>query len=171
MKRDYKYILSLTAVGLAFVAVCFAGPGVIISPPTVVISPPIPPAVVVSPPVATVVVAPDDYVWDGYEYVGVVDGQYYYLGPSDTWIVCDPVRMQHFQIYERDHPDWRSHMTHNVKYHNMDRSYYNHSQPQPMHDTHGQPPMMHNQPMPDNQSQHNDHDLKGSNRGDGGPPQ
>jgi len=167
MKRDYKYILSLTAVGLAFVAVCFAGPGIIISPPTVVIQPP-PPPVVVTPAAPMVVVAPDDYVWDGYEYVGVVDGQYYYLGPSDTWIVCDPVRMQHFQIYERDHPDWRSHMTHNVKYRNTDRGYYNHQQPQPMHDTHGQQPMMHGQqPMPPaNQPSHEDRD-----RDRNGPPQ
>jgi hypothetical protein len=161
MKKDYKYILSLAAVGLAFVACCFAGPAIIIQPPTVVISPPPPPVVVAPAPV--VVVAPDDYVWDGTEYVGIVGGQYYYLGPGDVWVVCDPVRLHRFQVYVGVHPDWRTHMTHNVKYRTMDRGY--HPQPQPMHDTHGQQPVPHAQPMtPGNQPGHDD-------RGHNGPPQ
>ena len=167
MKRDYKYVLSLTAVGLAFVACCFAGPGIIISPPTVIISapPPPPPPVVVAPAPEPVVIVPDDYVWDGYEYVGVVDGQYYYLGSDNVWVVMDPVRMDRFQGYERAHPDWRTHMTHNVKYRNSDRDYY-HPQAQPMHDTHGQQPMPHGQqPMAPGNSGHYDQGRHN------GPPQ
>ena len=111
MKKNYKYILSIAALGLALP--CMAQP-------TVVITPPAPPRVVVTAP-APVVVVPDYYVYDGDEYVGVIGDQYYYLGPDNTWIIMDPPRRHHFDVYERDHPDWHSHMTHNTKYRDMDR--------------------------------------------------
>ncbi|HUE36649.1 MAG TPA: hypothetical protein VMO20_04610 [Candidatus Acidoferrum sp.] len=112
MKTNYKYILSIAALGLALP--CMAQP-------TVVIRPPAPPTVVVSPPAPAVVVAPDSYVWDGQEYVGVIGDQYYYLGPDNAWIIMDPPRRHHFDVYERDHPDWHGHMIHNTKYRDMDR--------------------------------------------------
>jgi hypothetical protein len=59
---------------------------------------------------------PDDYAWDGYEYVGVVGDQYYYLGPGHVWIVCDPVRLGHFHDYVRIHPDWHAHAVVNVRF-------------------------------------------------------
>ena len=68
------------------------------------------------------------------EYVGIVGGQYYYLGPGNVWIVCDPVRLHRFQGYMHDHPDWHNHMTHNVKYRNMP---HGHPAPTPMHDQGG----------------------------------
>ncbi|HSY42293.1 MAG TPA: hypothetical protein VK811_00175, partial [Candidatus Acidoferrum sp.] len=76
-----KYALTGVAMGLGMALPCIAGPAIIITPPappTVVISAPMPPPVVVAP--APVAVVPDDYYYDGTEYVGVVGGQYYYLG-------------------------------------------------------------------------------------------
>jgi hypothetical protein len=72
---------------------------------------------------------PDDYVWDGYEYVGVVGDQYYYLGPGNVWIVCDPVRLARFHDYVRVHPDWHGHAIRNDKYRNDSHGHY-----QPRHD-------------------------------------
>ncbi|HUA37720.1 MAG TPA: hypothetical protein VMA35_04885 [Candidatus Sulfopaludibacter sp.] len=71
------------------------------------------------PPAVTVeVVAPDYYVWDGFEYVGVVGGRYYYLGPRNVWIACEPFRLARFQDWERFHPDWRNHAIRNERYRN-----------------------------------------------------
>ena len=61
--------------------------------------------VVVGPPPAVEVV-PEYYVWDGYEYVGVANGRYVYLGPGQVWRVCEPYRVQRFHEWERLHPDW-----------------------------------------------------------------
>jgi hypothetical protein len=72
--------------------------------------PPPPPAPVVVTVAPEPVLVPDDYVWDGYEYVGVVGDQYYYLGPGNVWIVCDPVRFGRFHDYIRIHPDWHVHV-------------------------------------------------------------
>jgi hypothetical protein len=68
-------------------------------------------------PAVTVGVYPDYYVWDGYEYIGVVGNQYYYLGPGNVWVVCDRVRLARFHDWERYHPDWHAHAIHNVHYH------------------------------------------------------
>src|SRR5580658_7722279 len=78
----------------------------------------------VAPPVATVDVAPpaavvtvgvpDYYVWDGFEFVGMVGGTYMYLGPGGNWLVCDSVRLGRFHGWERGHPDWRRTAIHNV---------------------------------------------------------
>ena len=68
------------------------------------------PARVYVPPPAPVVVTvgvPDSYAWDGVEYVGVVGGQYMYLGPGGGWLVCDSFRLDRFHGWERGHPDWR----------------------------------------------------------------
>lgn len=144
MKINYKYVLGLAAMGFALGSPCLAGAGVVIGGPSIVISPP---AVVVSPPLPVVVeppavvVAPDNYVWDGTEYVGIVGGQYYYLGPDNAWIVMDPPRMHRFNVWIGAHPDWRTHMTVNVHYRG------NVGHPQPMHD------------HPD--QDHNDHNYHG----------
>lgn len=71
-------------------------------PPVAVVAPPPPPA---APPVA-VAYTPDYYVWDGYEYVGVVGDQYVYWH-GGVWIVCDPIVLGRFHGWERYHPGWR----------------------------------------------------------------
>jgi hypothetical protein len=124
MKTNMKYVVSLTAIGVTAAIACIAGPSLIITPPTVVISAP-PPAVVAPTPV----VVPDDYVWDGYEYVGVVGDQYYYLGPGNVWMVMDPMRLQRFHTWVGVHPDWHAQATHNVRYRNVNRP----NVPQPLH--------------------------------------
>lgn len=72
----------------------------------------------VFPPVVAVEadVVPDDYYWDGYEYVGIVGDRYYYLGPGNVWVVCDPIRLHRFNVWIGAHPDWRVHATVNVHY-------------------------------------------------------
>ena len=73
-------------------------------------------AVETPPPVTVETTVPDDYVWDGDEYVGVVGDQYYYLGPDHVWLVADPVRLERFHGWERGHPDWRTHAIRNEQY-------------------------------------------------------
>lgn len=156
MKANNKYILPVLVLAgstLVLVLRCIAGP-------TVIIAPPAPPTIVVNPPApVTVAVAPDYYVWDGYEYVGLVGDQYYYLGPGNVWIACDPARLERFHAWEKGHPDWRSHATHNVKYRNVDRA---HAQPQPMHENQSvHRPAQTPAPAHDDQGGHSDHDHNG----------
>jgi hypothetical protein len=74
-----------------------------------------PPVVNVAPPEAVVTVGvPESYVWDGVEFVGVVGGQYMYLGPGGAWLVCEPFRLERFHGWERGHPDWRRTAVHNA---------------------------------------------------------
>lgn len=75
------------------------------------------------PPGPVVTVFPDYYVWDGYEYVGVIDGEYYYLGPGNVWVACDPVRVHRFDVWVHAHPDWRAHATRNEHYHGNPHGY------------------------------------------------
>ncbi len=90
----------------------FAGLAALATGCTVAVTPPV---VDVAPPVAEVTVGvPDSYVWDGYEYVGVVGGSYMYLGPGGTWLVCDDVRLGRFHGWERGHPEWRRAAVRNV---------------------------------------------------------
>jgi hypothetical protein len=84
-------------------------PVISIGPPVVVAAP----AVVVEPPVVEV---PDSYVWDGYEYVGLVGGAYFYLGPGNVWLACDGDRLERFHGWERGHPDWRGHAIRNDRF-------------------------------------------------------
>ena len=93
------------------------------------------PVVTVTVPAPVVVVSPvpDTYVWDGAEYVGVVGGQYYYLGPGNLWLVMDPTRLARFHAWAKVHADWRSHAVQNEKY-RQDA----HGHVAPMHDAHGQ---------------------------------
>ena len=80
--------------------------------------------VVVAPSAVEVAMVPDDYYWDGYEYVGLVGDQYYYLGPGNVWLVCDPVRLDHVHVWERGHPDWRVHVIRNDRYRNDSHGHY-----------------------------------------------
>ena len=91
------------------------GPIVLTAPvaPVVVATPP--PAVEVAPPVVEV---PESYVWDGVEFVGVVGGAYFYLGPGDFWLACDPVHLERFRGWERYHSDWRAHAIRNDRFRN-----------------------------------------------------
>jgi hypothetical protein len=59
---------------------------------------------------------PDSYAWDGYEYVGVVGDTYFYLGPGNVWIRCEPFRLERFHSWERYHRDWRAHAIHNDRF-------------------------------------------------------
>jgi len=74
------------------------------------------PVVVQTPPPAEPVMVPEDYAWDGYEYVGLVGDQYYYLGAGNVWLVCEPFRLERFHGWERGHPDWHAHAVRNIQY-------------------------------------------------------
>jgi len=77
------------------------------------------PAVYVAPPPEVYVgpvMVPDYYAWDGYEYVGYVGDQYYYLGPGNVWLYCEPFRVERFHHWEGGHGDWRNHATRNDHY-------------------------------------------------------
>ena len=114
-------ILSMAAGGISvLVSGCVVYPNgtvglqplIIAAPAPMVVAAP-PPAVEVAPPVVEV---PDTYVWDGVEFVGVVGGAYFYLGPGDVWLACGPDRLAHFHDWERFHPDWRDHAIRNDRF-------------------------------------------------------
>ena len=105
----------MAAVGIMIVSGCVVRPDgrvefapVVVAPAPVVVAP--------APAVEVTVGVPDDYVWDGYEYVGVVGDQYYYLGPGNVWLLCDPFRLDRFHGWERGHPDWRYHAIRNDRF-------------------------------------------------------
>ena len=122
---------SFTIVTLTMVLVsgCVVEPdGRVGFAPVVVAAPPPPPPVVVEPQ-PVVVEVPDDYVWDGYEYVGLVGGVYFYLGPGSVWLRCEPWRFERFHGWEREHADWHAHAIRNDRYRNDSHGHY-----QPRHD-------------------------------------
>ena len=131
--------VSMAAGGLFLVAGCVVQPDgrvafepIVIAPAPVVYAAP-PPVYVAPAPV--VVGVPDSYVWDGVEFVGLVGDQYYYLGPGNVWLVCEPWRIDRFHGWERGHPDWRNHATRNDNYR---RDAHGHEQ-QRRNDAHGKP--------------------------------
>jgi hypothetical protein len=73
-------------------------------------------------PEPVVEVVPTAYVWDGYEYVGEVNGGWYWFGPHG-WVVCDGVVLGRFHGWERYHSDWRAHMIINNRDHRLDRAH------------------------------------------------
>lgn len=126
MKTKYLrvFLLSMAAGGLVLATGCVMErngrvafmPFVVVAPaPMVVVGPP---AVEVGPPVVEVgpAMVPDSYAWDGYEYVGLVGDEYFYLGPGNFWLVCEPFRLDRFHGWERGHRDWRDHATRNDRY-------------------------------------------------------
>ncbi|MGH7992355.1 MAG: hypothetical protein ACREDQ_02485 [Limisphaerales bacterium] len=103
--------ITVLATGIAGLAALtlMSGPVVTVHVPA--------PVVTVQVPAPTITVAvPDTYVWDGYEFVGVVGDQYYYLGPGNVWIVCDRARLTRFHGWEKAHADWRAHAIVNERY-------------------------------------------------------
>ena len=105
-------ILSTVAGGLVLVSGCVVEPdGWVAFQPVVVVAPPL---VVVAP--MEPVMVPDDYAWDGVEYVGFVGDQYFYLGPGNVWLVCEPFRLERFHGWERGHADWRAHAIRNDRF-------------------------------------------------------
>jgi hypothetical protein len=122
MKMKHAIMLPIVAGGLVLASGCVVEPNgrvafepVVIAPAPVVVDAGPPPAPEVD---VSVDVVPDNYVWDGYEYVGVVGGGFYYLGPGNVWIVCDRDRYDRFNGWQRDHPDWRNHMVRNDRFRN-----------------------------------------------------
>jgi hypothetical protein len=108
--------LSLATGGLILASGCVVEPNgrVVFAPPVVVA--PAPVVVAPAPPPPEVVMVPDSYAWDGYEYVGFVGDQYCYLGPGNVWLVCEPFRLERFHGWERGHPDWREHAIRNDRF-------------------------------------------------------
>jgi hypothetical protein len=116
------------AIGVSSLAVLplLAGPVVTVQVPAPAVQVVVPaPVVTVPAPAVTVDVGvPDTYVWDGVEYVGVIGGQYYYLGSGNVWIVAEPWRIDRFHGWERGHPDWRGHAVRNDRYRNDSHGHY-----------------------------------------------
>jgi hypothetical protein len=65
-----------------------------------------------SPPAAV----PQNYVWDGFEFVGRVGGKYYYLGPDNTWVLLDGIRRQRYQQWQRSNPTWQQQQVRNTQF-------------------------------------------------------
>jgi hypothetical protein len=116
MKIKFENLQNLsktTKIGLcasiAAAAMLSAGCAVRVTPYGVVAAPaPPPPApvVVAPPPAPAPVLAPEYYVWDGYEYVGWYNGQYLYWS-GGAWFVAPEIVIGRFHGWERYHPDWR----------------------------------------------------------------
>jgi hypothetical protein len=124
-------VLSIAAAGLVLQSGCVLEPNgavvfrpVVVAPPPPVVFAPPPPLVVAPNPEPLYV--PDNYVWDGYEYVGVVGDQCFYLGPGNVWLVCEPFRLERFRGWERGHADWRAHAIVNDRFR---RDQHGHVQP------------------------------------------
>ena len=101
MKTTSKISLALVASGMAIIGLTAGCADSEPSPP---------------PRVAVVGFVPDYCFWDGYEYVGWYGDDYYYWGPHRTWIICDPIRVQHVKVYVQDHPNWGTRVRPNVQY-------------------------------------------------------
>jgi len=112
-----------TVLGALFIVVMLlASSGCYTAPPAVAVqTSPAVPAPPVPPSTAYVQYAPDYYVWDGAEYVGVSGGNYVYW-TGGSWLLAPPIIIGHFNGWQRYHPDWRRHA---VPYHYGHR-YYQH---------------------------------------------
>ena len=139
MKTRNKITLVLSGLALGMAAPGPAGAQVAPPPPPPVQAPAPAPAPAVNaqvpvpaPPVVMPGV-PDEYVWDGHEYVGIIGNQYYYLGPGNLWMVLDPARLERFRAWQAAHADWHHHMTVNKLYR---RDAHGHEYPwhEPNHD-------------------------------------
>lgn len=140
MKRIFTSIMSMTMMGSALaLAYPWSVPAA-----TVVIPPPV---------VMTTTPVPETYVWDGAEYIGMVNGQYYYLGPGSVWIPMDSPRMNRFHAWQHSNPNWQAHVTRNTRYRNTNHI----PQPQPMRHV---PP-----PNPNQNQQHDGHNVNPGHQG------
>jgi hypothetical protein len=93
-----------------------AGPVVVVSAPAPAVTVAIPAVTVVSPAVTVETTVPDTYYWDGYENVGIIGSQYYYLGPGNVWLAMDTPHLAHFHAWQNAHADWRTHSVRNELY-------------------------------------------------------
>jgi hypothetical protein len=115
MKIKCLQVCILPIAAVAFVSGCVVEPNgqlafapIVVAPAPVYVQP--------APVVEEQVMVPDTYFWDGYENVGIINGQYFYLGAGDVWLVAEPFRLERFHGWERDHPDWRDHGIRNDHY-------------------------------------------------------
>lgn len=131
--------LLVAAGGLLLATGCVVEPNgrVVLAPPVVVAPAPVVVAPAPPPP-EPVYYVPDSYVWDGYEYVGVVGDQYFYLGPGNVWIVCEPFRLERFHGWERYHRDWHEHAIRNERFRSDRYGHYQprHAEPERRHEEH-----------------------------------
>ncbi|HTL17312.1 MAG TPA: hypothetical protein VL793_08750 [Patescibacteria group bacterium] len=108
--RITLWLSCLACLGL-IQAGCYTPP-----PPAVAIQAPAPSVALeapsapptIPPPTGYVAYAPDYYVWDGNEYVGVSNGQYVYW-TGGTWIAAPSEIVVRFHGWERYHRDWHRH--------------------------------------------------------------
>ena len=112
MKTNMKYVLSIASMGFALSCMA-AGPGA--GAPPIIVDSGLPRATTSTGQIAV----PESYVWDGSEYVGTVGDQYYYLGSDNVWQPMDSGRLDRFQAWEKDNPNWRDHATHNDSYYRV----------------------------------------------------
>jgi hypothetical protein len=103
-------MISLSSLATVTLSVS-AGPIVTVQVPVPTVTIQVP-----APAVTAAATIPDNYVWDGTEFVGVVGTQYYYLGPDKVWLPFDAVRVARFHDWERVHADWRTHAIRNELY-------------------------------------------------------
>jgi hypothetical protein len=124
----------IAVLGVTILATCtlMSGPLVVVQPPVIVVTPVVPAPVI--PSVTVTVGVPDDYVWDGTEFVGLVGTQYFYLGPDHVWLSLDAHRLARFHDWEKVHADWRLHAIRNDQYR---RDAHGHEVP--FHDVHAAP--------------------------------
>jgi hypothetical protein len=85
-----------------------APPPVYVGQPNVYVQP--------GPAVTVDVGVPDTYIAVDGIFYGCIGNQYYYLGPSGVWVVCDSFHLGRFHEWERVHPDWRSHAVPNDRF-------------------------------------------------------
>jgi hypothetical protein len=156
MKTTKIIAIAISVSSLAVLSL-MAGPVVTVQVPAPAVQVQVPaPVVTVPAPAVTVEVGvPDTYVWDGDEYVGVVGGAYFYLGPGDVWLPFDAVRVARFHDWERLHADWRDHAIRNEKY-----RHDAHGHEVPRHDV-----VQHDAAPPSHDASHDDHNNKDKDHG------
>lgn len=147
MKTKYLRVctLSMAAGGLVLVSGCVVEPNGRLAFQPIVVAAPQPVYVAPQPVEVAPVMVPEAYTWDGVEFVGVVGDQYFYLGPGNVWLVCEPFRLERFHGWERDHHDWRDHAIRNDNYR---KDAHGHVQPR-----HGEPA----KPAPRKNEKHDEH--------------
>jgi hypothetical protein len=146
MKTTKKIAIAIGITSLATLPL-MSGPVITVQVPAPVVT------VQVPAPAVTVEAVPDTYVWDGVEYVGVVGGAYFYLGPGNVWLPFDSVRVARFHDWEKIHADWRDHAIRNEQY-----RHDAHGHEVPLHDAgqHDAPPS--HDVSHDNNDKDHDHD-------------
>jgi hypothetical protein len=142
MNATKKAVIMMIGLSSLATVTLIAGPIVTVQVPVPVVTVQVP-----APAVTVVAAVPDSYVWDGTEFVGIVGGQYYYLGSGNVWLPFDSVRVARFHDWEKAHADWRTHAIRNELY---------------RHDAHG-----HDVPLHDDQGHdmnHDNHDNDGHDK-------